>query len=130
VTRVFTVFPEEYRSWAMEQGIPEPPPGAVRLDDTPTSRGQARLTLLSPQNGQIYKIDPILRRQYQTIRILARIPPNVLDATVHVNGDEETFPYASDATWWQLKRGTYRFQLVGMLNGRKIQSGAVMITVE
>lgn len=130
VTKVFEVFPAEYESWVRDQSIPEPPNGAVQLlDESDLHAESSRLSILSPQNGQIYKIDPILRKEYQTIRILAHLPPGISDVRVHVNGTDQ-FPYGSAATWWTLKRGNHRFQLDGKIRGRKVTSRPVTISVE
>lgn len=129
-TKVFEVFPAEYHSWMVAQGIPEPPAGAGRVSERSASPGDRdRFSLLSPQNGQIYKIDPILRPEYQTIRVLAHIPPNVSNVTLRVNG-EEPIPYSSEKTWWKLKKGVHRLQLDGVLGGKTIRSKPIMITVE
>ena len=129
VTKVFAVLPSEYRQWAIDQHFPAPPPGAVRVSEAPVVADHERPALLSPQNGQLYKIDPVLRREFQTLRILAYLPNGTSNAVVHVDG-QEVLRYSPDATWWRLQKGVHRFRLEGMLRGKRIQSRPVMITVE
>ena len=128
-TNIYAILPSEYRQWAADQHLPAPPPDAVRVSDTPAVAEHERPALLSPQNGQLYKIDPVLRREFQTLRILAYLPQGVSNTVVHVDG-REALPYSADATWWQLRKGVHRFRLEAMLRGKRIHSRSVMITVE
>ncbi len=127
-TKVFEVLPQEYREWAHAQGIPAPPYNAVQVSEPQSSRFSA-LALLAPQSGQLFKVDPILRSEYQTIRILAHIPSNVSGVKVRVN-DRENFRYDSDGAWWKLQKGEHRFQLEGIRDGKLIRSKPVFIAVE
>ena len=124
----FEVFPQEYSEWSANQHLVSPPPDATPLTVIKPS-GQRDFTLLSPQNGQQFKIDPILRREYQTIRIAAHIPDGISDVRVSVN-DGTKMTYDRDGAWWQLQKGNYRFQLEGLRGGKLIRSGAVSIAVD
>lgn len=77
-----------YRTWAREQGIAEDrhPKEAAHLSHEqpgfkhPTmSAGtdSSALVITFPDNGDIFKMDPILRRSYQTVKLEVVAPPTV-----------------------------------------------------
>ncbi|MBK8047119.1 MAG: PBP1A family penicillin-binding protein [Anaerolineales bacterium] len=45
--RVFKVYPPEYRDWAEQHGIPQPPPGAL----APVDPSQVQVSILNPTEG-------------------------------------------------------------------------------
>lgn len=129
VFKVFDVLPDEYREWAADRRLPVPPPEAMPVAQSVPPSRHLPLVLLAPQDGQMFKVDPVLRKEYQAIRVLARVPEAV-DAVVLRVGDEEALPYASDGTWWHLRKGTHRFVLEGRRNGSWLSSEPVTITVD
>jgi hypothetical protein len=129
--RVFEVFPYEYRDWAHEQRIPKPPPDA-RLVRRPTSDPRPRRTLaaiISPNNGDYFKIDPVLRKAFQTVQVRALVPPTATRARLVVNGESEA-DITSGAAWWQLKRGQHQFRVLAMVGEKEVLSRPVTIMVE
>lgn len=128
VAATFEVFPEEYREWTEEQRLASPPPDAKPLAAVEIP-GRADFALFAPQNGQIFKIDPILRREYQSIKILGNVPPDVSDVRVRVNNRKE-ISYDAEGAWWQLQKGEHRFQLQGIRRGKIVRSASVSIAVQ
>ncbi len=50
--RVFKVYPEQWRSWAEANGIPQPPPGALaQPNGTPPPQGQVQILINLPADG-------------------------------------------------------------------------------
>jgi len=107
-------------------------------DQKPPSRlvpgvGSARneLMIVMPQEGDVYKIDPILRRDFQAIQLKADVP---LDSGIRsvewwVNGRSigaREFPHALS---WNLKPGSYTIKARALAGGRKFESRPVRITV-
>jgi penicillin-binding protein 1C len=128
--KIFTVFPVEYRAWAYHEGIPLPPPGAQRVSRLGNAgRKVDRLMIVSPNAGDYFKIDPVLRQEYQTIVISGFVPPGVEHVRLRINGGEER-PFNASGVRWQLQRGVYRFQLVADSPRAEVVSRAVVITVE
>jgi hypothetical protein len=127
VTSTFEVFPPEYSAWAEQQRNPVPPPDAIPVAMNEVSI-PSDLALLTPQDGQLFKIDPVLRKEYQTIRITGRVPPDVSDVRVRLNNGR-VLSYNAEGLWWQLQKGEHRFQLEGVRRGRLVRSAAVDITV-
>ncbi|MGB2867005.1 MAG: penicillin-binding protein 1C [Bacteroidota bacterium] len=129
--RVFEILPPEYRSWALERRIPTPPPGALRLntDNTPESSRDKTLAIISPANGEVFKIDPVLRREYQAIKIAATIPPASRSLRMRVDEDQ-VLPFDANGVWWELKKGRHQFQVEAVVEGRRITSEVVRVEVE
>jgi len=127
IERVFEVFPQEYREWTEEQHMATPPPDAIPVMKLEVKHSD--FALLAPQNGQLFKIDPILRKEYQAIRILGHIPPDISDVHVRVNSGKK-ISYDADGSWWQLQKGEHQFQLEGIRRGRLVRSTSVSIAVD
>lgn len=128
VRQLFEIFPREYRQWVISEGIPDPPPDAV-----PASVQRAdvltKLAITSPNNGDLFAIDPVLRSEFQTITISGFIPETFQDVKLKVN-DRNEIPFSSQGYQWKLEKGISKFQLVGKNNNRRVVSNRVYITVE
>jgi penicillin-binding protein 1C len=128
--RIYEIFPSEYRQWAENEGIPSPAPGEHRsmknqIDIDPIKR----LAIVSPNSGDYYKIDPILRSEYQTILIKGYIPGGLSNVILKVNGEQD-IPFDMSGVQWQLRKGVFRFQLHGYQESREVKSATVVINVE
>lgn len=128
--RVFEVFHPEYQTWAEEERIPQPPPGAIHIATAQLAiRNRQSFRILSPLSGDIFKLDPILRPEYQSIKILAAIPKNFSGVRLVVN-KKESLPFDASGTWWTLKKGTQRLQLEARDGKRVVVSRPVTVAVE
>jgi penicillin-binding protein 1C len=75
---LLTVWPPEYRQWAMDNGEDRP---AARSTETTAARrvrrdieGASSLRISSPPDGATYLIDPTLRREFQSLSLRAVMP--------------------------------------------------------
>ena len=133
VERVYEVLPAEFSEWASQQQMPVPPAGARKV--IPATRQRARrergekLCILSPNDGDEFKLDPTLRVEYQTLRLVGSIPPGLRDIRVIVD-DDETIRYEERCAWWPLKKGSHRLQLVGIGQSHHVTSEPITIHVE
>ncbi len=128
--RTYQVFPPEYRLWAASEGVAAPPPGARRVStDSRGGGGVGRLSIVSPSGGEYFKIDPVLRREYQKIRVAGFIPRGVTGVILRINGREE-IPFGAAGVEWQLEKGVFRFQLCGYAERNLLVSAPVVINVE
>ncbi len=69
---------------------------------------KCELTISYPDDGDIFKIDPILRREYQTLRFQIESAQRIKEVTWFVNDKiiwTATFPFSFD---WQLSPGKHR----------------------
>ena len=77
----------------------------------------------------MFKIDPILRPEYQSIQILAAIPREFRNVMLVVN-DKERLVMNERGTWWTLKKGTQKLQLEARDRNRLVVSKPITINVE
>jgi len=89
------------------------------------------LTIVVPQEGDVYKIDSILRRDFQAIQLKADVPLDTGIRAVEwwINGRSvgaREFPHALS---WNLKPGSYTIQARARTDSRKFESRPVRITV-
>ncbi|MCU0454453.1 MAG: penicillin-binding protein 1C [Bacteroidetes bacterium] len=133
VERVYEFFGEEYREWGREEGIPVPPPDArlVQRDRSAplASRAIDRPTVLQPSHGDHFKLDPVLRSQYQTVLVRTSIPPTASTADLVVNG-RPLAKVEDGRAWWPLQRGVHRLEVQAVVQGRTQTSRPVVVTVE
>lgn len=127
--RVFETFPPEYRQWAAIEGMPQPPPGSRRVSYAAADEHIDRLSIVSPNPGDYFKIDPVLRRAYQVITIAGYVPRGVTDVRLRVNGGGE-IPFDKGGVPWHLQPGVFRFQLAGIAGHQVVVSAPVVINVE
>jgi penicillin-binding protein 1C len=90
------------------------------------------LQVISPQSGDIFKIDPVLRREFQRIRLKASIPEgfNVQFVEWWVNSKKvATVPYPYRLSW-QLSPGSYTVKAIALeADHNKLESRPVTFTV-
>lgn len=128
--KVFEVFPEEYAQWMQSERRPAPPTNAILVAKSNTEENaHQKLKILSPNNGDYYKIDPVLRGEYQTITIAGSIPQSLSNVVLKINGEQE-IPLSGNSVQWKLQKGRFRMQLVGYDAQTKVVSNAVYINVE
>jgi penicillin-binding protein 1C len=142
--RIYEVFPPEYRAWAEEEKIPSPPPEAIAITSVNAQLGivngelgiagsspfnSQSFRILSPLSGDIFKIDPVLRLEYQTIKVFAAIPQQFSDVKLVVN-KKEKLPMDASGIWWTLRKGTQRLQLEARDRNRLVMSKPITINVE
>jgi penicillin-binding protein 1C len=128
--KIFEIFPPEYQSWVKLENLPQPPKDA--RDSKVTYRQTAMIlkpAIIFPHSGDVFKIDPVLRKEYQKIKIETLLPSALRNAHLFVNGTE-TIPIESDGTWWQLRKGEHVMQVIGTFKKWKISSRKIKILVE
>ena len=134
--RVYAVYPPEAQSWAIEQGIPQPPPSTattVAPEQSTERRVAPLLEIVSPFQLDRYMLSPSLPPQDQRIPVEARPGSDVSFARVALYVDDERLallarpPYRC---WWQLQPGQHRIYAVGeTTEGKLITSEAITIIV-
>ncbi len=89
------------------------------------------LTITSPRDGDIFKIDPILRRSYQTVRFMASVPKEFpLDRMEWwINGKKKSETDTQSPYSWKLQPGLYTIIVLIRNENRVIKSRPVSIRV-
>ncbi len=100
--KVYAVYPPLYRTWMAEQGLPMPPAGPGALE---------AVRIAFPDQGAAFRVDPVLRGDYQRVRLRGVVPDDVARVSWFIDRQEVTCAAPFDA-WWQMKRGQHRLQLI------------------
>jgi len=117
--RIFEVFPPLYQSWVAKEGISLPPqsfsslseePGQGLIDYKKESESKY-LAIAFPDEGDIFKIDPVLRRDYQNLRLEAIIPEEISRITWLIDGQPFATVEKPFAAWWPLTPGRHRVEV-------------------
>lgn len=126
--RVYEILPPMYAQWAEEEGIPKPPVEAMRA-----VRRNSELVIHSPTSGDVFKLDPVLRPEYQIIRVETIVSPELDGVSLWVNGKEIAAlepPYRFNLPLASLARGRHTLILRGRRGERAVQSEAVSVAVQ
>jgi len=128
VKKIFIHFPPLYQTWAREMGYPDPPTVYSPYNDA-QKEAVPRLRIVRPNHGDVYAIDPILRREYQTIRFSALAPAGVTELTWYVDDAVwQTAPAPFDASW-QIQPGAHRIYAEGRADGQTFRSQEITVYV-
>jgi penicillin-binding protein 1C len=136
VWRTFAVLPAEVRGWALNHGLPVPPPGApvgqpLARPDEPA----APVRLLAPDPYTRFMITPRLPREGQRVRLHAAVPATTVSVTYLLDG--QPLPQIETATasgtfplWWPLEVGEHVVVARAVLaDGAVLESAPIPFTV-
>ncbi|MBN1582924.1 MAG: transglycosylase domain-containing protein [Anaerolineae bacterium] len=135
--RVYAVYPPEAQAWAIDQGIPQPPP-FPGIENRSTQPGQsddqtALLEIVSPFQMDRYRMSQALPLEDQRIMVEARSGKGAFFAQITLFVDNEalhTFTQPPYRAWWALQPGEHQVYAVGETSGgQKISSGIVTVIV-
>jgi len=87
--------------------------------------------IIFPADGDVFKIDPVLRPEYQTLRGQARIDARPMPKTVewHIDGVRTAVVGPPFAWSWKLRPGSYTIHLRAIVEGKIVESRRVKIRV-
>ncbi len=146
--KVFVNLSSEYDNWLKQQQIEKPTDEWVLYDnyilrnkDTQYSSFYKKeedkdlvnkISIKSPLNNSVYKIDDKLPIEYQNIYFSFSLPNNLSDANFYCN-DEKIANYddiINNNIKWQLKKGEYKFYIIAKYESDKeVRSASVSIFV-
>ena len=129
VKKVFVHFPPLYQSWAREAGYPFPPTAHSAFAAADAPHTSPRLEIVHPNDGDVYALDPILRREYQTVQFAAIAPAGIDSLTWYVDDealDEVARPFQAS---WPLAPGTHRVFAEALWQGAPHRSAEITIHV-
>ncbi len=129
--RLALLFPSLYHPWAAAEGIRQPlllsamefsmHETAFRRAASAPTREPLRITF--PDEGDIFKIDPVLRPEFQTLRLECVAAEGIKQVTWLIDNLPLTTVAAPFHARWQLRRGEHTVQvLVENSAGRIISS--------
>jgi len=90
---------------------------------------RASLRILFPMDGDIFKLDPVLRGSYQAIRLKTSILDGLNPIAMEWWLDGQKIGESLDKTYWTLKPGIHKLHFKLLNKGAWIQSPSVTFTV-
>lgn len=146
--KVFLNLPSEYNDWIKERQIEKPNSEWIKAENTYAynvnqinnfnsinnqNKINERISITSPTDNSIYKIDSTLPLEYQNIFISSYIPKNIIEANLYCN--EEIIANIEElkngSVIWNLKKGDYTFYIKAInSNGNDIKSPNINIFIQ
>lgn len=127
--QVYEVWPALYERWMVEAGVPTPPRAWLALRAEASSLKQQLPVITFPDNGDIYKIDPVLRPEYQTLDLEAVFPQGVKTVSWWVNDSLLCTVAHPFRARWRLVPGRHCFQVKAETERGVVASRPVHILV-
>jgi penicillin-binding protein 1C len=104
----------------------------ITADEVGGRTAPSRFEIAFPRAGDIFKLDPILRKEYQRIKLRAAVPRTAGISRVEwwVNGDKvgEAEP-PSFSLFWNLRPGSYTIKAKTVRNGSTLESPSIKVVV-
>ena len=85
--------------------------------------------IVYPENGSVFKIDPVLRREYQNLIIRVAYSGSYRDIVLMKDGEKISSLDGENTFTWNLERGAHEFFIEGYNHGRKESSRPVRVVV-
>jgi len=137
VKKVFALLPSEYARWCRERnwefpdknwhpGKPVQSGSDLAVPDKPEE-----VKIIYPDDGDIFRMDPVMPEQYQTIELRARIPVKTKSIEWYFNNKLIKTVQKTEVCRWPLERGSFSIHVSASLeNGTMIRSKPVTIIVQ
>ena len=102
-------------------------PGALRV----AGRSSEPLQVVFPAEGDVFKMDAVLRPEFQALTLRARVEADPLPDTVTwiIDGVPEAVVRRPFSRSWKLRPGSVIIKVRAVLNGRTVESRPVKIQV-
>ncbi len=131
---IVEVFPPLYDAYFDKRILPftSHPRAVIKTDfeiDEIAEINRKTFDIVYPENGSIFKIDPVLRREYQNITIRAAYGANYRNIALLKDGEKIASLDGKNTFIWNVRRGEHEFQIEGYTEGRKETSRPVVVTV-
>jgi len=127
VSKVFLVLPPAARDWAIQNGLPQPPSGAI----SPPAGSGAPLHISSPDPNTVYQISPRLPLASQQVPFQVVAAGPLQSVSYNLDGQPlGTVSAAPFELWWALAPGHHTLQAQARLtNGQSVASEPVLFDV-
>lgn len=130
--KVFTVLDSEYKKWCRENNweIPGKKWKQVSSDKKDIIK-MKKVKIIYPDNGDIFRVDPVLPEKYQRIELRAEIPEDAEYIEWFFNDKLLKKVRNNEPYRWELERGDYSiYAKVLLISGETLKSKPVKITVQ
>jgi hypothetical protein len=85
--------------------------------------------IVHPNDGDVYAIDPILRREYQTLQLSAVVPPGIERLTWYVDDESWKSVEAPFQATWTISPGTHHIYVEAQFDGKILRSQEITVYV-
>jgi len=99
------------------------------INRSPQKSERAQLRILFPMDGDIFKLDPVLRKSFQTIRFKASIPDGFNPNSTEWWLDGQKIGESLEPISWNLEPGTHNLSFKTLTKGTWIHSPLISFTV-
>ena len=91
----------------------------------------SRLEIMFPRNGDVFKLDPVLRREHQRIKLRAAVPGTEDIAKIEwwINGERVGEAKSPFSLFWNLRPGSYTIKVTADRGGSQLESPPVKVVV-
>jgi len=127
--RVALFYPALYQPWAKAEGITQPlllsTAFNLTSNERPATSDQhpaSSLTITFPDEGDIFKIDPILRPEFQTLLLECVAAEGIREVTWFVDGEIVKTVTSPFRARWQLRKGEHVVQARGRVGATIVES--------
>jgi penicillin-binding protein 1C len=129
--KVYEIFPEEYAEWVRSEEIPQPSSRAMEYDGRTVPELERKdFAIVFPHSGDVFKIDPVLRKEYQKVKVATTVPQSIGKVKLKVNDSTEISYSPIRDAWIPLTKGKNTIQLTGIYRGKPVVSTAIKFYVE
>jgi len=122
---LYEVWPPEYRAWMAANDLPMPPAAL----SVPGEAEAPRLVITFPKEGDILRIDPVLRREFQTILLEAVVPEGISEVEWMIGDSTLARLHAPYRLRWPLTPGSQRLGVRGRGRNGTVSSDPVTFRV-
>jgi len=105
--KIYEIYPPLYYNWMKEQGI-MPPENILTFLENPSGN---RPVVLFPSTGDIFKIDPVLRKEFQVIHMKAVAPEGTETISWYMDGQLAGKTKNPFVFKWHLLQGIHTVQV-------------------
>jgi penicillin-binding protein 1C len=107
------------------------PDAVITADDRKGEWAPSHFEISFPRNGDIFKLDPVLRKEHQRIKLRAVVPWTKGIAKIEwwVNGDKVGEAGSPFSLFWNLRPGSYTIKATAVRDGSPLESPPVKIVV-
>lgn len=107
------------------------PDNVFPVDERADSPVRSRLEITFPRDGDIFKIDPVLRKEHQRIKLRAAVPgtPEIVKIEWWINGEKVGEAKTPFSFFWNLRPGSYTIKATGVRDGSPLESAPVKVVV-
>jgi penicillin-binding protein 1C len=107
--RVYEVYPPLYHAWMQSQGLPFPPVAdAVEPASDSGLQAGERLRIVFPDEEAVFKLDPDLAAEFQSVELQAEVPTDCAQLEWRVDGAPLASVERPFLLYWPLTPGRHR----------------------